>query len=441
MRSVRRTLVRTILGGVGAVLLISGITVYAIARVEMRERFDEEMVAKARTFAAMVVEEPPTASEPSKLVFEYFGSLGAADLGAFVRVSTGDGKELAKSPEWQGEWTRSPALGDEAVQPDLHIGRASARGAAVAALATRDPEDVHPEPAERTPTRTAIVQVVALFDEVEETESALAWALVIGGLTAMGGAAAAVWVGVRRGLAPLARLQDELAGLDPSALATVSGAAQYPEELRPVVSTLQELLVRLGAAMERERRFTDAAAHELRTPIAELRTIVDVARRWPDEERMRRSFAEADGVAEEMEGLLEVLLAAARGGAVHAGQEQEEVSLLPLAREIASRTPTSGVSWAFEGDETGWWRGAPTAVAAIVRNVVQNAGEHTSEGGSVQVSVVDGDGGAILRVANGPVTLSAADVERMFEPFWRKDASRTDRTHRGLSPSGESGLI
>jgi signal transduction histidine kinase len=443
VRSLRRTLVVSILGGVGVVLGVAGAAVYAIARGGLRERFDEALVARARTIAAMVVEEPRNGGEAGGLVFEYYGSLRLEDLGVLVRASTGDGKVLAESPGWQEGWSLSPQLGSEPVLKGLNLERAAARGAAVAAVATRDPEDVHAGAAEPVPERTAIVQVVGMLDEVEDTESALAWALVIGGLAGLAGAAVAVCVGVRRGLAPLARLREELAEVDAREPRAVSNAGAYPEELRPVVSTLGELLQRLRAVVERERRFTDAAAHELRTPIAELRTIVDVARKWPDEERMRRGLAEAGAVAEEMGALLEVLLAAARGGAAYAGQEAETVALLPVAREMAGRAVPSGgsrgVSWMFEGDETASWQGPRAAIAAIVRNLVQNAGEYTPAGGSVRVTVGREDG-VVLRIENGPVTLSAADVERMFEPFWRGDASRTDRGHRGLGLAIVTGL-
>lgn len=405
---------------------------FAIARAGMRERFDESLLVRARTFAGMVVEEPRSGTEESRLVFEYFGSLGPMDLGVFVRVSTGDGMVLAESPGWQKVWTQQARLGDKAALTELNLGRAAGRGAIVAALATHDPEDAHAQTAEPTPKRTAVVQVVGLLGEVEETESALAWALVIGGVAAIGGAAAAVWLGVARGLSPLTRLRTELAGIDANEPRAVSGPEHYPEELRPVVATLGDVLLRLRAVVERERRFTDAAAHELRTPISELRTIVDVARRWPDEERMRRSLGEAGAVVEEMGELLEVLLAAARGGAAYAGHEPELVALLPLAREIAGRAVARNVSWSFEGDDTVAWRGARSAITAIMRNLVQNAAEYTPEGGTARVTVKREDEGVVLLVENGPVKLAAADVERMFEPFWRGDAARTDRGHRGL---------
>ncbi|HKJ77166.1 MAG TPA: sensor histidine kinase N-terminal domain-containing protein, partial [Gammaproteobacteria bacterium] len=89
-----------------------------------------------------------------------------------------------------------------------------------------------------------------------------------------------VWFGVGRGLAPLARAEREIASRSPTQLEPV-GVSQVPEEIHGLVGALNHLLARLQEALDGERRFTAHAAHELRTPLAALKTQAQVALRMP----------------------------------------------------------------------------------------------------------------------------------------------------------------
>jgi two-component system sensor histidine kinase QseC len=277
------------------------------------------------------------------------------------------------------------------------------------------------------------------MDDVRRAETAVLIALAVGGLLAIIGSAVAVWLGIRRGLIPVRRLGRAVEEIDTRELALDDGRGPYPQELRPIVSALEGLLARLRGAMERERRFTDAAAHELRTPIAELKTITDVADRWPEPERLHRSVKDAQIVVRQMEDLLESLLAAARGATADGHQAVEAVNLIPLARavsaEAAERLHRSDVSWSFEGEDDASWDGPRGVIVALVRNLIDNAAEYTPAGGAVRVRALMNGRATAFEVENGPVALEDSEIDRIFEPFWRADASRTDRAHRGLGLS------
>ncbi len=433
MKSLRRALFAYILGGLLLVLLLTGVAVYVVARSNLRAQLDEALVARARTFAALVVE------EDGGLEFDYDGSIREEDAGVLVRVTTADGNPVAQSPGWPAELQRPDPMGPAA--PTLRSLRLrtgeAARAVAIAVGAMLDPDDPR-APGERS-GQTIVVEVIGRTGSVRAAESAVLGALVAGSLLAAAGTAAAVWIGIRRGLGPVRRLGSELDRIDARDPALPATADTYPEELQPIIAALDELLDRLRAAMQRERRFTDAAAHELRTPIAELRTIADVAARWPDGERLRHCVIETGSIAEEMEALLETLLAAARGGTAYAAHPAESVALLPLARAVAARELDGlhrrSVSCGFQGDENASWIGPRGAILAIVRNVVQNAAEYTADGGAVRISAMTSGTSTVFEAENGPVSLRPADVDRMFEPFWRAEESRSDRTHRGLGLS------
>ncbi|WNK21238.1 ATP-binding protein [Halomonas piscis] len=116
------------------------------------------------------------------------------------------------------------------------------------------------------------------MDERDTVMSGVLWVAVVPFIVALVGSLVALWVAVWRGLAPLSRLRESLARRDPDTLAPVA-LKGLPAELRPLVATLNSLLVRVDEAFAREQRFTNDAAHELRTPLTAIKTHVQVAKR------------------------------------------------------------------------------------------------------------------------------------------------------------------
>src|SRR5262249_3538686 len=122
------------------------------------------------------------------------------------------------------------------------------------------------------------------------------------------GTIATSWL-VRRGLAPLDRLAERAATIGPESLTERFPAGDEPSELGPIRDRLNDLRARLEAAFERERRFPADAAHELRTPIAELRAAAELAARHPDDpEAVAHALTTAGTSSARMERLVSSLL-------------------------------------------------------------------------------------------------------------------------------------
>ena len=203
---------------------------------------------------------------------------------------------------------------------------------------------------------------------------------------------------------------------------------------------LNDLLDRLSAAFARERRFSAAVAHELRTPLAELRSACDVALRWPDDAATTTAaLVDARDVAVQMSGMVAALLSLARRqSGVEPPARAEPVRLAAAVTAAWPGAPAAaaarGLSVGYDVDRAAVTMTDPGLLGAVLRNLLENAVAHAPAGGRVRVYTTPaGDGRWSLHVANACVGLTAADLPRLFEPFWRGNAART-------SGSGQVGL-
>ena len=143
-----------------------------------------------------------------------------------------------------------------------------------------------------------------------------------------------VWRVLAIGFRPIESIASQVEKLDADSLSSRIELPRAPRELAPIADQLNALLKRLDASFERERRFADNVAHELRTPIAELRSLAMVGAKWPDdEESVAEFFADVNDIAGRMEDVISDLLLLAR---CQAGIEQAQSSPTSLRQIIAS---------------------------------------------------------------------------------------------------------
>lgn len=214
--------------------------------------------------------------------------------------------------------------------------------------------------------------------------------------------AALIWGSVAWGLGPLRKLTDEVASRDPQNLEPLAVAG--PAETQPLVTALGGLLSRVGDLLENERRFTADAAHELRTPLAVIRTHAQVALAATDEAERRQALAGVVGGTERAAHLVDQLLFLAR---LEAALNFEDTDLAALAAAVVAeysiRAEAKGIDLGLEPQAAGMIRGNPHLLSVLLRNLVDNAIRYGKPGGKVDVSVGSRDGQVVLEVAdNGP---------------------------------------
>jgi len=228
----------------------------------------------------------------------------------------------------------------------------------------------------------------------------------------------------------------EVEARTPSALSPVADR-NLPREVRPLVEALNDLLRRLGSALEAQRRFVADAAHELRTPLTALNLQVQLAERAAaGEERTAALAAVKAGIARATR-VVEQLLTLARQEPEAVARPAMETDLADLARQVIAELMPLAESRAID---LGMGRAEPARVMgdreglrALLANLVDNAVRYTQERGRVDVSTFTADGEAVIEVTDNGSGIPADERERVFDRFYRRAGSGGAGSGLGLS--------
>jgi signal transduction histidine kinase len=403
----------------------------------LEAELDDALVDKARTLATLVLD------RGDKVEFEFADELmpefSRSKSPEYFEIDFDDGKILERSRSLHD--AAFPATpGDRAAVsrwnlelPDGRPGRA----VAIRASAHYEPlvENGFEDETRRSPRM--IVRVARSRAELERMVTRMQWGLEAVMLALSVAVTFTVTRAVRRGLEPLDRLGAAVAAIDDRAPKLEIPDSALPRELQPIRERLEDLLARLGAALDRERRFTSSAAHELCTPIAELRTMSEVALQWPeDADQGRKRLRDTLAIAEQMEMIVTILLAEARAESDRVPAVREHVDvravLEQILREHAATIASKGLQVTRDLDADLGIETDGTRLQGILRNLVANAVEYAPPRGELRIAAHASGSQARIVVSNTDFTLTRDDVERLSEPFWRKDPARNDRAHVGL---------
>jgi two-component system OmpR family sensor kinase len=248
--------------------------------------------------------------------------------------------------------------------------------------------------------------------------------------------AIAVWLSVTASLRPLAAVTRAIGTRDAGAL-TPLPLAELPSEIAPTVEALNGMLVRVAAALERERRFTADAAHELRTPLTALTLQAQLAERAPSEAERAEALTELRSGVARATRVVEQLLAAARAAPDSGAQTTTDISLDRMAQAacdtLQNVARAKAVTLALARCEPAVVRGRADAVRALLDNLLDNAIRYNAEGGSVTVSVWRDGARVLLEVADTGPGIPEGERTRVFERFYRLAGADVPGTGLGLA--------
>jgi two-component system OmpR family sensor kinase len=249
-----------------------------------------------------------------------------------------------------------------------------------------------------------------------------------------------IWFAVGHSLEPFKRLTSLVQSRKVTALDPLP-AANLPGEVQPLVGALNDLLGRLGAALERERGFMADAAHELRTPLTALYLQMGTLARATTEAERADAMEKLSAGVQRAIRLVEQLLSLARQEP-RADVARRRVRFDDLAREVvAEMVPLADarkIDLGISASQHAYVLGDPEALRTLVRNLVDNAVRYTPVGGTVDVSVQDSDQpgshqGAVLRVVDTGPGIPADERQRVFDRFYRPPGTAPPGSGLGMA--------
>ena len=245
---------------------------------------------------------------------------------------------------------------------------------------------------------------------------------------------------LEHGLKPLDDMRLQVARLDSKTLANTIKLKRKTSELVPVVDQLNAMLAKLNRAMEQERQFTSNVAHELRTPIAELKNLAEVGDKMLDsQDAITQFFDYTKEIAWEMEQIVVNLLSLSRCDNGTQVVEKQPFDLCSVVYKTIKRVSQDAdrrqVTVNLEIPPEFWLKSDEVMSEQVIQNLVNNAVHHCPANSQVFLRMTVEQGGLTLCLENDAPELQTDDLARLFDRFWQKCAARTGGQHAGLGLS------
>ena len=247
------------------------------------------------------------------------------------------------------------------------------------------------------------------------------------------------WVLIGRTLRPLSTLTSAAQKLSEASLDQRISLGGPRDEVAQLADTFDEMLGRLQAAFEAERRFVANASHELRTPLSIIRTEVDVTLADPtsslaDLRRMGEIVREATDRADRLLNSL-LFLARTQASGLSVVQSVDLASLVaPALQAVESDRADRGLLVEVSGSSA-VVPGDPALLERVVGNLVENAVRHNVSRGQIRIETGKTAASGFVSVASGGTIIDPDTVAELFEPFRQGERTRTGHRGSGLGLS------
>jgi signal transduction histidine kinase len=358
-------------------------------------------VLRARDIAGLA----EAAQLPKSLAFP-------GEASGVAQVVDGDGRVIASTSNLEGEGPIArTVLEPGQVRSDIIAGLPIAG----------DSRFVVASAAVTTPTGVVTVYTASSLEAADQTLFAIGIAMALGYPALLLVVALSASRAIGRTLAPVEAIRAEVADIGEHGLDRRVPEPGSGDEIDRLAGTMNTMLARLEESSLRQRRFVADASHELRSPVASLRAVLEVASAHPETATLRATVDDALADTHRLEVLVADLLTLARLDDAGAGLRLQPVDLVETCRTSAASTATVEVR--MESPQEAWVTGDPLVVRRAVTNLVENALRHART--QVTVTIERDDRYWVLRVDDDGGGIAPEDRARVFERFVRLDDARS----------------
>ncbi len=436
-RSLRVRLLVGIIGGMTLLLVVFSLVIYTAIRRALINQFDTSLASMARILAASV--EQNHGEIELEFEVEQMPEFQEAEHPTYYELWRPDGVVLARSPSLGADdLLRFEGATGELAFRALQL-RNDRPGRAVGLgfrPRTADSEEKNPPQPEKTLALTLVVARDA-GDMLRHLEF-LRWLLLIASVGTITLSVLVAAVVVRRGLCPLNSLAAEIAAVTEDDLNVRVGSEKMPAEIMPIKNRLNELLARLGASFRRERRFAADVAHELRTPLAGIRSTLEVTlTRTRRTDEYQTALCDCLAIAKNMQAMVNNLLTLARIEAKQTAFRCERIRLAELIdsswRPFSAGAAKRSIVFENRVPAHTTCQSDRESLSIVFSNILDNAVEYADDAGRIWTTARQTDGCVEIAVSNTGCQLTNEQAAHVFDCLWRGDSARTETgIHCGL---------
>lgn len=438
--SLRSRLLTRVTVALIAVFAIAAVTLYLLMRASLLSEFDTALSTQAAALVSLTEQD----NQKIKLELEP-GELPDFSSGKrpnYFELWSADGRPLLKSVSLAEQNLTAPGgAAAHASYRFIRLPNGKAGRQISFTFKPRFEDEKANGPPDARPKQTATLAVARPTHDLDDTLQLLAWLLLGVWAAAILASVGVMNVVIRRGLIPLKMLAGSIERVGVEDLSERIRLDGTPREMTPVVQRLNDLLGRLDSAMAREKSFTADVAHELRTPLAGLETVLEVcASRRREPEAYESVIGKSLHLAQGMHAMVDNLLLLARADARQLTTDPEPVELRSFIQEcwgpFESRAQGRHLQVEWKLELNGEVKLDREKTRIVLNNLFDNAVTYTDDGGRVRIAAGTQAGRTTLRVENSGSRVSPGDAAKLFDRFWRGDEARCDvGTHCGLGLS------
>jgi two-component system sensor histidine kinase TctE len=288
--------------------------------------------------------------------------------------------------------------------------------------------------------RFALVQVAETLEKRRQLAKQIVKGVIFPEFIILPIALTLVWFALTRGLSPLATLQEHIRERRPDDLSPIDASA-VPEEISPLVRSLNDMLARLSQSIQLQKRFIADAAHQMKTPLAGMRMQSELAMRQIDSNEIRHSLQQLSKSSESATRMINQLLALARAETQTAqAMPFEKIELTELGRQVAQEWVQAAlarrIDLGFEAENFELpISGNATMLREMLNNLIDNALRYTPSLGSVTIRIRANNEQqqAMVEVEDTGSGIPPSERAHVFERFYRILGSNVEGSGLGLA--------